>query len=104
MVSLNPIKSLPNSPDTFSVSRFLATASAERLERALDAKYLRRENGFYWLDVGREWRIGAAAMRILALSESNGSRFREWSEHPAVTRTASPVHRQTGSSPGDRGD
>jgi len=55
-------------------------ASAERLERPLDAKYLRRENGFYWLEVKREWRIGAAAMRILALAEENGSRFREWSD------------------------
>ena len=58
-------------------------ASAERLEQPLDAKYLRRENGFYWLDVKREWRIGATAMRILALAEANGSRFREWSDRPA---------------------
>ena len=58
-------------------------ASAERLERPLDAKYLRRENGFYWLDVKGEWRIGATSMRILALAESNGSCFREWSSHPA---------------------
>ena len=77
-------------PDTI-LAAFLAAAaracddpvSAERLEHPLDAKYLRRENGFYWLDVGREWRIGAAAMRILALAEANGSRFREWSNHPA---------------------
>ena len=54
------------------------SASAERLERPLDAKYLRRENGFYWLNVKREWRIGATAMRILSLAESNGSRFREF--------------------------
>ena len=59
-------------------------ASAERLERPLDAKYLRRENGFCWLEVKREWRIGASAMRILALAEKNGSRFREWSDR--VTR------------------
>ena len=77
-------------PDTV-LAAFLAAAaracddpaSAERLERPLDAKYLRRENGFYWLDVGREWCIGTTAMRILALAESNGSRFREWSGHPA---------------------
>lgn len=59
-------------------------ASAERLEQGIDAGYLRRENGFYWLDVKREWRIGATAMRILALAEKNGSRFREWSEHPVA--------------------
>ena len=54
-------------------------AAAERLERPVDAKYLRRDHGFYRLDVKREWRIGATAMRILALAEANGSRFREWS-------------------------
>ena len=66
-------------------SVFLAAASracsdaetAERLERAVDAKYLRREGGLIWLDVNREWRIGATAMRIISLAESNGSRFRD---------------------------
>ena len=51
--------------------------TAERLERAVDGRYLRREGGFLWLDVGREWRIGASAMRIVSLAESRGSRFRE---------------------------
>ena len=77
-------------PDTV-LAAFLAAAaracndpaSAERLEQPLDAKYLRRDNGLYWLDVKRTWRIGATAMRILALAEANGSRFREWSSHPA---------------------
>ena len=66
-------------------SVFLAAAAracsdaetAERLERAVDAKYLRREGGLLWLDVNREWRIGATAMRIISLAESNGSRFRD---------------------------
>ena len=79
-------------PDTV-LACFLAAAaracddpeSAERFEKPLDAKYLRRENGFYWLDVTLQWRVGATAMRILALAESNGSRFREWSCHPACT-------------------
>ena len=53
------------------------TATAERLERAVDARYLRREGGLIWLDVNREWRIGATAMRIISLAESRGSRFRE---------------------------
>ena len=72
-------------PDTV-LAVFLAAAAracddsetAERLERPLDAKYLRRENGFYWLEVGREWRIGATANRIIALAEENGSSFRKW--------------------------
>ena len=54
------------------------TTTAERLESGLDAKYLRRQDGLYWLEVGREWRIGATANRILSLAEANGSRFREW--------------------------
>ena len=77
-------------PDTV-LAAFLAAAAracgdpvtAERLEKPLDAKYLRQNDGFYWLEVTREWRVGATAMRILALAESNGSRFRAWSEHPA---------------------
>ena len=66
-------------------SVFLAAAAracsdaetAERLERAVDAKYLKRKDGLLWLDMGREWRIGATAMRIISLAESHGSRFRE---------------------------
>ena len=50
--------------------------TAKRLEKALDAKYLRRERGFYWLDLDRQWRIGASAKRIIALAEANGSSFR----------------------------
>ena len=30
----------------------------------------------YFLDAGREWRIGATANRIISLAEANGSRFR----------------------------
>ena len=60
--------------------------TAERLERPLDAKYLRRKDGFYWLEVGREWRIGATAQRILALAAANGSRFREWTPEKSATR------------------
>ena len=72
------------------LSAFLAAAAracdddavAERLERPLDEKYLRRQDGLYWLDLGREWRIGATANRIIALAEANGSRFREWAGRP----------------------
>jgi hypothetical protein len=52
-------------------------ATAERLERAVDAKYLRREGGLCYLDLDREWRIGATAMRLIALAERNGSRLRD---------------------------
>ena len=76
------------------LAAFLAAAAracddaetAERLERPLDAKYLRRKDGFYWLEVGREWRIGATAQRILALAAANGSRFREWTPEKSATR------------------
>ena len=82
-------------------SVFLAAAAracddnetAERLERAVDAKYLRREGGLFWLDLDREWRIGATAMRLIALAESNGSVFRRlsvcaaWPSHRYSTNT-----------------
>ncbi len=72
----------PVSPSVASV--FLAAAAracsdsgtANRLERAVDARFLRRDGGLYWLDMDREWRIGATAMRIIALAESRGSSFR----------------------------
>ena len=50
--------------------------TAERLERTVDAKFLRREGGLYFLDLDRRWHIGATAMRIISLAESNGFRFR----------------------------
>ena len=53
------------------------SATAERLERTLDAKYLVRTNGLYYLDLGRDWRIATTAQRILALAIANGSRFRD---------------------------
>lgn len=51
-------------------------ATAERLEKPLDGKRLRRDGGMYWLDLDREWRIGATANRIIALAIANGSSFR----------------------------
>jgi len=55
-------------------------ATAERLERIVDARYLVRRSGLYSLDLNREWRIGATAQRIIALAEANGSRFRSLNE------------------------
>ena len=51
--------------------------TAERLERAVDAKGLVRRDGMYYLDLNRRWRIGATAQRIVSLAESQGMRFRE---------------------------
>ena len=50
--------------------------TASRLEGPLDAKYLVRRNGHVYLDLNRDWRIGATAMRFTALAISNGSSFR----------------------------
>ena len=50
--------------------------TAARLEGPLDAKYLVRRNGRVYLDLNRDWRIGATAMRFTALAISNGSSFR----------------------------
>ncbi|MBP5322017.1 MAG: hypothetical protein J6334_13655, partial [Kiritimatiellae bacterium] len=51
-------------------------ATAERLEKPLDAKYLVRRTGRYYLDLDRQWRIGASAQRIIALAIAHGSSFR----------------------------
>ena len=50
-------------------------ATAKRLEKVAD-RFLARRDGFYFLDAGREWRIGATANRIISLAEANGTRFR----------------------------
>ena len=69
------------------MAAFLAAAAranddpttAERLEKAVD-KYLVRTNGLYYLNLNREWRIGASAQRIIALALANGSSFRKLAE------------------------
>ena len=50
--------------------------TAERLERLADRALVRRD-GMLWLDIDRECRIGATALRILSMAEKNGVRFRE---------------------------
>lgn len=70
-------------PDAVSAV-FLAAAAracddpetAKRLEDAVDRACLVREKDVYRLELDRTWRIGASAMRIIALAESNGSHFR----------------------------
>ena len=52
------------------------TATAERLERLADRALVRRD-GMLYLDVSREWRIGATANRIISLAEAGGFRFRD---------------------------
>jgi len=52
-------------------------ATAERLERAVDARWLQRENGRWYLAVDQAWRTGTSAMRILARAFARGSRFRD---------------------------
>ena len=52
------------------------SATAERLE-ALTDRTLVRKDGMYYLDIARDWRVGATAIRIISLAEANGLRFRE---------------------------
>ena len=52
------------------------SATAERLERIIDASLVRRD-GWYYLDVGRDWRIGSTAIRIISLVEEKGFSFRD---------------------------
>jgi hypothetical protein len=54
--------------------------TAVRLEHIAD-RSLVRKNGMLYLDVGREWRIGATATRIIALALANGSNFRPFLRH-----------------------
>ena len=75
----DPAKVPPTVAATFLAAAARAcgdSATAERLEKPLDAKYLRRDGGMFWLDLSREWRIGATANRIIALAIANGSSFR----------------------------
>lgn len=51
-------------------------ATAARLELVAD-RHLVRRDGMLWLDVGRDWRIGASANRIISLAEERGFRFRD---------------------------
>lgn len=50
-------------------------ATAARLEAIVDRSLVRRD-GMLWLDLRREWRVGATAVRIVSLAESNGFRWR----------------------------
>lgn len=52
-------------------------ATAAWLEKLVDDRYLRRDNGWFRLELDRRWRIGATAMRLISLAESHGSRFRD---------------------------
>ena len=72
----------PVPPSVASV--FLAAAAracsdaetATRLEEAVDARHLRRKDGMLYLDLDRNWRIGATAMRLVSMAGARGSRFR----------------------------
>ena len=68
-----------------ATTTFLAAAAracddpdtAARLEKIAD-RHLVRKDGMMWLDVGRDWRVGATANRIIALAYANGSSFRDF--------------------------
>lgn len=49
---------------------------AQRLERIISSRCVRRY-GMLWLDVGRDWRIGATANYIISLAEARGFSFRD---------------------------
>ena len=50
--------------------------TAERLEAVTD-KRLMRKDGMYYLDIPRDWRVGATAIRIISLAEANGFSLRK---------------------------
>jgi len=51
-------------------------ATAERLEKPVDARFLRSVKGLPVVEVDRNWRIGATAVRLLSYAESRGARLR----------------------------
>ena len=73
-----------------ATAAFLAAASracgdpttAQRLEKWLDAHFLRREGDRFWLDTHREWRTGVSANRFLSLAQANGSDLRAMIRRP----------------------
>jgi hypothetical protein len=74
----NPVDVPPVATASFLAAAARAcddVSAAERLERIVDGSLVRRD-GMLYLDVGREWRIGATAIRIISMAESNGSSFR----------------------------
>ena len=50
--------------------------TAERLEAITDRRLVRKD-GMYYLNIPRDWRVGATAIRIISLAEANGFSFRE---------------------------
>ena len=58
--------------------------TAVRLENLVDGRYLRRQDGRLFLDLNREWRIGATAMRLISLAEANGFGFRDLARNSAA--------------------
>ena len=50
--------------------------TAERLEAITDRRLVRKD-GLYYLDIPRDWRVGATAIRIISLAEANGFSLRE---------------------------
>lgn len=78
----------PANVPPITIVSFLAAAAracgdaetAVRLENIADCSLVRK-GGMLYLDVGREWRIGATANRIIALALANGSSFRAFLRH-----------------------
>jgi hypothetical protein len=78
----------PANVPPITIVSFLAAAAracgdaktAIRLEHIADQSLVRK-GGMLYFDVGREWRIGATANRIIALAIANGSTFRAFLRH-----------------------
>ncbi len=76
---LNPADVPPVAQATFLAAAARACddpETAARLEKTA-RRALVRKDGMLWLDVGREWRVGATANFAISLAESNGFRFRD---------------------------
>ena len=92
---LNPADVPPVAQATFLAAAARACDdpdTAERLEQVAGRAIVRRD-GMLWLNVGREWRVGATANLAIALAEANGVRLRAaFRDGGKPARRAPPLH------------
>ena len=93
----NPVDTPPVATATFLAAAARACddpATAQRIEELLAPALVRRD-GMLYLNVNREWRVGATANYILSLAEKGGSYFRALCMGGKDSSAATDVRRMT---------
>lgn len=81
----SPVKSAPSPVASALAAAARAcgdSATAERLEKWLDGRFLKQEDGKAWLESNHKWRIVVTANRLLARAIANGSDLRGLVQRP----------------------